>query len=105
MPASFSQTTAISLVRGLLIGFGSLLLVWLHPTTDTQITGVIIGLVLQIVWWLALWAVRRYEQNNQLEGALQPIVVFILELLIDAVTVALFAHAVLSSWWSAGQAL
>ena len=105
MPVSYSQTPTISLIRGILLGIGSLLLIWLPLATETRITGILIGLAMQIVWWLALWAVRRYERNHQLDGALQPTVVFILELLIDAITVALFAHAVLSNWWSAGQAL
>ncbi len=105
MPAFDHNSAKLSAVRSVLITLGVILLVFVQPNLETGSTGIVIGLAMQIVWWLALWAVRRYERNHQLDGALQPIVVFILELLIDAITVALFAHAVLSNWWSAGQAL
>ncbi|HEX4910784.1 MAG TPA: hypothetical protein VFV64_08480 [Permianibacter sp.] len=105
MAVSSIEPRSVRVLRGALITVGLLLLGWLQPDAGNSQFGVAIGLLMQILWGLALWLVRRYEQRHRIEGTLQPTVTFILELLIDAITVALFAEALLRHWWQAGYAL
>ena len=105
MAVSSIEPRSVRVLRGALITLGILLLSWLQPGLGSSQLGVAIGLLMQIIWGLALWLVRRYEQRHRLEGTLQPTVTFILELLIDAITVALFAEALLRQWWQLGYAL
>lgn len=105
MTKSQIDSRSVRTLRAMLITAGTALLWWLHPELASSRLGVAIGLLMQIIWGLALWLVRRYEQRHRLEGTLQPTVTFILELLIDAITVALFAEALLRQWWQAGYAI
>lgn len=105
MSSTASHTSMVSTIRGVLITVGVVLLAFFQPASQSAAYSIVIGLAMQVIWAVALWLVRRYERNNQLQGTLQPTVVFILELLIDAISVALFADAVLRPWWQAGQAL
>lgn len=101
-----SLRPALATVRGILLTAGLALFALLVPTAGGVAgIGIGIGVALQLLWWLAMHLAKRYEQQHQLDGALTPVVALVLELVIDAVTVGLFAHAVLRHWWQAGEDL
>jgi len=52
---------------------------------------VLLAVVLQGVVLVLRWASRRYERAHDLEGQVTPLAMLLFELLVDGVTVALFA--------------
>jgi len=52
-----------------------------------------VGVALQAALLLIRMVVTRYERSRGLEGLLSPLAIYLFELLVDAVTVALFAIA------------
>jgi len=52
-----------------------------------------VGLGLQALLFLVRWFVARHERRSGLEGQFMPHAVYIFELIVDAVTVLLFALA------------
>lgn len=52
---------------------------------------ILLGIGLQGAGLAARWAVRRYERAHDAEGVVSPMATYVIELLLDGVTVALFA--------------
>jgi hypothetical protein len=88
--------------RGVLIGYGVAFFSWFFnrtlPEDETSRdwsagSGYMIGigLALQLLMLLVKWLVGRYERDHGMEGMLQPQAVAIVQLLIDGITVLLFA--------------
>ena len=95
-------------VRGLIIAYGigayaliSQKFATARPDTgsftDSPLNLIVLGLVVQAVRWAVLWAVGRYEKAHDLEGALSPTVMYGVDLVIDGITVLLFAVATFQS--------
>jgi hypothetical protein len=61
------------------------------PCGFNALAMILMGLIMQAVRWLVLWAVARYERTKGLEGTLSPTVKFAIDLAMDGVTVLLFA--------------
>ena len=109
-PASKATSLRVSgAVRGLIIAYGigayAVISQKLGPASrsesssfsDSPLNLILIGLGVQLVRWAVMWAVGRYEKANDLEGALSPTVMYGLDLVIDGVTVLLFAVATFQS--------
>lgn len=97
-----------SVFRGALIGYGVAFFTWYFSRTLPQDASlerwapggaymIAIGLVLQLLMLAAKWLVQRYERKHRMHGMLTPEVVAIMRLLIDGVTVLLFAVATFRS--------
>jgi hypothetical protein len=67
------------------------------PFGENPLNLILIGFGLQAVRWVVLRAVGRYEKTHELEGALAPTVMVGIDLIIDGVTVLLFALATFRS--------
>ena len=90
-------------IRAVIIGYGvaglSLLLFRHGPVAPAspmprQLLYVLLtGLALQALLFIVRTVTARYERAAGLEGYLSPLVVYIFELIVDAVTVFLFAWA------------
>ena len=92
-------------VRGCVIAYGigafSLLEYWgRFPSIRAAPAGgrgfvymLLVGVALQAALLLIRNVVARYERTAGLEGVLSPLAIYLFELLVDAVTVALFAIA------------
>lgn len=65
----------------------------LDLTSKGLIYSVLTGLFLQALGWLVRILTARYERRAGLEGQLTPMALYIFELLVDSVTVFLFALA------------
>jgi len=101
-------TTAATL-RGLLVAYGigaySLMRLHLSPVAPVELvlffhdlqTLILVGLGIQAIRWVALRTVAAYEKEHGLEGVLSPNVMSIVDLVIDGVTVLLFALATFRS--------
>ena len=99
--------------RGLLIGYGVAFFSWYFsrslPTpaegawTRGSVTMIAIGLALQLFMLLVKWWVGRYERTYGMQGMLKPAAVELVQLLIDGVTVLLFAVATFRSIHIAAQ--
>ena len=88
--------------RGILIAYGVAFFSWYFnralpqdsSTSDSSAGGgfmIGIGLALQVLMLAVKWLVGRYERDHGMEGMLQPQAIAIVQLLIDGVTVLLFA--------------
>ena len=96
-------------VRGLVIAYGigayAVISQKLGPSSrsesgsfsDSALNLIVIGLGVQFVRWAVLWAIGRYEKAHDIEGALSPTVMYGVDLVIDGVTVLLFAVATFQS--------
>lgn len=108
MSASTASTTRSlrlsTLVRSAIITYGiaaySLLLSWGGASVQPRESALAalarlfaIGLGLQGLLLLVRWLVTRYERRRGLEGQLMPLALYTFELLVDGVTVLLFALA------------
>ena len=94
-----------STVRGLIIvyGIGAYALISQNLGTafrretvsfsESPLNLILIGLGIQAVRWAVMRAVARYEKAHDAEGALSPTVMYGVDLVIDGVTVLLFAVA------------
>jgi hypothetical protein len=93
-------------LRSALIAYGIAAFVYFfprpHPSADGEpmlvaATGalqmLLVGLALQIVSFAIRKIIMRYERKHGIEGFLSPLALFIFELIVDAVTVLLFALA------------
>ena len=92
-------------VRSRIIAYGigafSLLEYWgkFPSTLDAPASGsnflymLLVGVALQAALLLIHKVVARYERTEGLEGVLSPLAMYLFELIVDAVTVALFAIA------------
>jgi hypothetical protein len=92
--------TMLGRVRGILIAYGVAAFTWFfsqripQPTPDASpgaLSPIAIGLLVQILLFVARIAVKRYERENAMDGELYPRAMYIIELLADGVTVLLFA--------------
>jgi hypothetical protein len=94
-------------VRGLIIayGIGAYALISRNlgtqrdtvPFSESPLNLILIGLGVQALRWVVMWAVARYEKSHDIEGALSPTVMYGVDLVIDGVTVLLFAVATFRS--------
>ncbi|NQD37144.1 hypothetical protein HPT27_08910 [Permianibacter sp. IMCC34836] len=101
-----SLQPALGTVRGVLLTAGIGLFTLVVPSAGGAVGfNIGLGIALQLLWWLAMRLAARYEQKQQLAGALTPVIALVLELVIDAVTIGLFSHAILHHWWQAGESL
>jgi hypothetical protein len=93
-------------IRSALIAYGIAAFVYFFPRPHTNADGepvlvaatgalqmLLLGLALQIVSFAIRKIVTRYERKHGIEGFLSPLALFIFELVVDAVTVLLFALA------------
>ena len=93
-------------IRSALIAYGITAFVYFFPRPQTNADGepvlmaatgalqiLLVGLALQIVSFALRKIVTRYERKHGIEGFLSPLALFIFELVVDAVTVLLFALA------------
>ena len=93
-------------IRSALIAYGIAAFVYFFPPPRTNGDGepvlvaatsalqiLLVGLALQIVSLAIRKIVTRYERKHGMEGFLSPLALFIFELVVDAVTVLLFALA------------
>jgi hypothetical protein len=93
-------------IRSALIAYGIAAFVYFFPRSHTNADGepvlvaatgalqmLLVGLALQIVSLAIRKIVTRYERKHGMEGFLSPLALFIFELVVDAVTVLLFALA------------
>lgn len=93
-------------IRSALIAYGIAAFVYFFPRPQTNADGepvlvaatgalqmLLVGLALQIVSFAIRKIVTRYERKHGIEGFLSPLALFIFELVVDAVTVLLFALA------------
>jgi hypothetical protein len=90
-------------LRGALIAYGVALFSWwfaralpAHDTNDWRpgsLHMTALGVLLQIAAWVAKWLATRYERAHGMRGMLTPSVVGIAQVIIDGVTVLLFAVA------------
>ncbi len=114
-PVSPVQTfDPASVVRGVIIAYGigayALISHKLGTTAgsdagsfgESALYLIVIGLGLQVIRWLVMRAVGRYEKSRGLEGALSPTAAQAIDLLIDGVTVLLFAVATFRGIGGAG---
>jgi hypothetical protein len=104
---SAEKLSVAGTVRGLIIAYGigayALISRNLGPGSqrDTVSFGesplnlILIGLCVQAVRWVVMHAVARYEKTHDVEGAFSPTVMYGVDLVIDGVTVLLFAVATL----------
>lgn len=107
MPASRSaeKLWVAGTVRGLIIayGIGAYALISRNVGTSSQrdaasfsespLNLILIGLGVQALRWVVMRAVARYEKTHDVEGALSPTVMYGVDLVIDGVSVLLFAVA------------
>ena len=106
---SAEKLSVAGTVRGLIIAYGIAAYVLisrnLGPSSqrDTALFGesplnlILIGLGVQAVRWVVMQAVARYEKTHDVEGVFSPTVMYGVDLVIDGVTVLLFAVATLRS--------
>ena len=109
---SVSKTKSLRVagaIRGLVIAYGigayALISQKLGPAlrsesgsfSDSPLNLILIGLGVQLVRSAVMWAVGRYEKAHDIEGALSPTVMYGVDLVIDGVTVLLFAVATFQS--------
>ncbi len=104
---SADKLSIASAFRGLIIayGIGAYALIsrnlGTNPQRDTVSFGeaplglILIGLGVQAVRWALMRAVARYEKTHDAEGVFSPTVMVGVDLVIDGVTVLLFAVATL----------
>ena len=109
MPDSRSaeKLSVAGTVRGLIIayGIGAYALISRNLGTDSQrdtvlfgaspLNLILIGLGVQAVRWVVMRTVARYEKTQDVEGVFSPTVMYGVDLVIDGVTVLLFAVATL----------
>lgn len=100
-----SSLSVAGAVRGFIIayGIGAYALIQQHllagsrretvPFGENPLNLILIGFGLQAVRWVVLRVVARYERAHELDGALSPTVMYGIDLVIDGVTVLLFAVA------------
>jgi hypothetical protein len=88
-------------VRSAIIVYGIAAYAFLFPRADSPsvATGalqmLLAGIALQVLFLLVRGLVSRYERAHGLEGQIAPTALYIFELLVDGVTVLLFALATL----------
>ena len=85
-----------TLARGVLITYGVALFSWLFSSRLPQnessgLLAIGLGVGLQVLVLIARAVVRRYEREHRMQGALHPQAMYVVELIADATTVALFA--------------
>jgi hypothetical protein len=85
-----------TLARGVLITYGVALFSWLFSSKLPQaessgLFAIGLGLGLQVLVLLARVVVKRYEREHGMHGELYPQAMYIVEMIADAITVALFA--------------
>jgi hypothetical protein len=109
MPDSRSaeKLSVAGTVRGLIIayGIGAYALISRNLGTGSQrdtvsfgespLNLILIGLGVQAVRWVVMRTVARYEKTQDVEGVFSPTVMYGVDLVIDGVTVLLFAVATL----------
>jgi hypothetical protein len=97
-----------AVVRGALIAYGVAFFWWYFSRALPADAGgrewapggvymMAIGLALQLLGFAAQWFVRRYEREHGMHDMLAPQVAAVVQLLIDAATVLLFAIATFRS--------
>jgi hypothetical protein len=104
---STEKLSVVGTVRGVIIayGIGAYILIsrnlGLSSQRDTASFGesplslILIGLGVQAVRWVVMQVVVRYEKTHDVEGVFSPTVMYGVDLVIDGVTVLLFAVATL----------
>jgi hypothetical protein len=85
-----------TLARGVLITYGVALFSWLFSSRFPQsessgLFAIGLGLGLQVLVLIARAVVKRYEREHGMQGELYPQAMYIVEMIADAITVALFA--------------
>jgi hypothetical protein len=109
---SVSKANSLSVagtVRGLIIayGIGAYALISRNlgtasrgetlPFSESPLNLILVGLGVQALRWVVMQVVARYEKAQGVEGALSPTVMYGIDLVIDGVTVLLFAVATFRS--------
>jgi hypothetical protein len=105
-----------SFLRTLLITYGVAFFSWWFSRTlpsdessrdwsPGSVYMIAVGLGLQLLMLTVKWIVTRYERDRGMEGMLSPSAVAVVQLLIDGVTVLLFAIATFRSIGVFQQAL
>jgi len=106
---SAEKLSVAGTVRGLIIayGIGAYALISRNLGTGSQrdtvsfgespLNLILIGLCVQVLRWAVMRAVARYEKAHDVEGALSPTLMYGVDLVIDGVTVLLFAVATFRS--------
>ena len=106
-PRSAEKLSVAGTVRGLIIAYGigayALISRNFDPSSqrdtvsfgESSLNLILIGLSVQAVRWVVMQAVARYEKTHDVEGVFSPTVMYGVDLVIDGVTVLLFAVATL----------
>jgi hypothetical protein len=111
MPGSRSaeRLSVTGTVRGLIIayGIGAYALISRNLGTSSQrdtvsfgenpLNLILIGFGVQVLRWAVMRAVARYEKTHDVKGVFSPTVMYGVDLVIDGVTVLLFAVATFRS--------
>jgi hypothetical protein len=94
-------------LRGALIAYGVAFFSWWFARTlpadeasawtPGNLYMIALGLVLQVAAWTVKWLAARYEREHGMTGMLSPTAVSTAQLIIDGVTVLLFAIATFRS--------
>jgi hypothetical protein len=93
-------------LRGALIAYGVAFCSWWFGRTlpeDSSAASsdnlylIAVGIGVQLAAWIAKWFAARYEREHGMSGMLTPVVASIVQLIIDGVTVMLFAIATFRS--------
>jgi hypothetical protein len=114
----YEQMRRHGAIRSALIAYGLGAFVYFlpqpRPTADGEsslvtATGalqmLLVGVGLQIITFAIRRIVTRYERKHGIEGFLSPLALFIFELVVDGVTVMLFALATFRGITSVGDGL
>jgi hypothetical protein len=93
-------------LRGALIAYGVAFFSWWFGRTlpeDSSVASsdnlylIACGVGVQLTAWIAKWLTARYEREHGMSGMLTPAVASVVQLIIDGVTVMLFAIATFRS--------
>jgi hypothetical protein len=93
-------------LRGALIAYGVAFFSWWFGRTLPQDSSasasddlylIAVGVGVQLAAWIAKWLAARYEREHGMSGLLTPAVASVVQLIIDGVTVMLFAIATFRS--------